>query len=235
MDFLFPPTCPVCSAAVSSHGQMCMACWNKFNWISDPKCKKCGYPFPANIDNDKNMLCPNCIAKKTKLDWMRAACVYDDASRYVMLPFKHGGHLEYRDLMARAIIQMMRELPNALHAELLILPVPLAYRRLWKRGYNQASLIARPAAKYLNAQIDYDSVRRKYRPDMGHKSASQRKRNIAGVFTVHRPDKIRGRAILIIDDVYTTGATFEELARVLKRNGATWVGGITFCRTVRAI
>lgn len=178
------------------------------------------------------MMCPDCLAKKTKLDWMRAACVYDGASRNVMLPFKHGGRLEYRDMMARAMLAALQDLARN---DVIVLPVPLANRRLWKRGYNQAALLAKPLAKHLGAKIDHDSVQRIHRADMGHKNAAQRKRNIGGVFRIRRPDKIRGRAILLVDDVFTTGATFNELAKVLKKAGAVWVGGITFCRVVRAI
>jgi ComF family protein len=237
LDFLFPPRCPICGESVSKHGQICAVCWNRFDWITDPKCARCGYPFPANIENDGKMLCPNCIAKKTKLDWMRSACVYDDASRNIMLPFKHGAQLQFCDVMSRAMCNSLRELQlqNDTTTELLVMPVPLATRRLWKRGYNQAALLARPIAKILNAKIDYNSVRRKHRADMGHKNARQRAENIRGVFIVRNPDKIKGRTILLVDDVFTTGATFNELAKILKKAGASWVGGVTFCRVVRAI
>ena len=231
LDFLFPPLCPICGASVFGHGQICADCWNRFDWISEPMCARCGYPFPADLKGGE-MLCPDCMINKSKMDWMRGACVYDDASRGVMLPFKHGGRLEFQDLMIRAMIAALRGLPEG---DLIVMPVPLATKRLWKRGYNQAALLSRGIARHLKAKIDFDSVRRKFRADMGHKHRSARQRNIAGVFNVRRPAAIQGRAILLVDDVYTTGATFDELAKVLKRAGAAWVGGITFCRVVRAI
>ena len=117
----------------------------------------------------------------------------------------------------------------------IIMPVPLATRRLFKRGYNQATLLARPIARATGIKMDLDSVRRKYRDDMGHKNARERAENIHGVFSVIRPDKIRGKQILLVDDVMTTGATFSELRRVLLRAGAVAVYGVTFCRVVRAI
>jgi len=163
---------------------------------------------------------------------MRCAAVYDDASRDVMLKFKHGGHLEFQYIMIRSMISALHELP---HKDILILPVPLANGRLFKRGYNQAGLLAQGIAKHLGAKIDYDSVRRTYREDMGHLGAKERERNISGVFKVKRPDKIKSKNILLVDDVLTTGATFNELTKVLKRAGANWVGGITFCRTLKAI
>ena len=251
LDFLFPPTCPICNTPVSGHGELCAECWKKFNWIGDPKCAVCGYPFPANLDLGRHPLCPICAAGRSELDWMRSSCVYDDWSKNIMLPFKHSGKIKYATLMSRAMLSSLRELRDEgrgkkdeveefsslcpLPSSLIVMPVPLAYWRLWKRGYNQSALLARPIAKHFGVKMDIDSVRRKYRPDMGHKSARQRAENIRGVFKVIKPAAIKGKTILLVDDVMTTGATFTELRKVLKRAGAKAVLGVTFCRVVKAI
>ena len=232
LEFLFPPACPLCGTPVSTHGELCAECWTAINWIENPKCVKCGYPFPADLDLGGTPLCPVCAAGKSELDWIRSACVYDDASRGAMLPFKHGGRIQYARFMSRAMMWAMRDIE--IDAD-TIMPVPLARRRLFKRGYNQATLLARPIARATRIKIDHDSVRRKYRDDMGHKTARERAENIHGVFYVVHPDKIRGKKILLVDDVMTSGATFSELRRVLIRAGATAVYGVTFCRVVRAI
>lgn len=177
-------------------------------------------------------LCPVCAAGKSELDWIRSACVYDDASRAALLPFKYGGKIRYARFMARAMILALHDIQ--IDAD-VIMPVPLANRRLFKRGYNQATLLARPIAKVTGIKMDLDSVHRKYRDDMGHKNARERAENIRGCFWVTRPDKIRGKRILLVDDVMTTGATFSELRRVLIQAGATAVYGVTFCRVARAI
>lgn len=202
------------------------------NWIATPYCVKCGYPFPADLDLGGVPLCPVCASGNCELDWIRSACVYDDASRAAMLPFKHGGRIKYARFMSRAMIWALRDID--VDAD-VVMPVPLARRRLFHRGYNQATLLARPIAHALGVKIDYDSVRRLYRPDMGHKTARERAENIHGVFSVAKPELIRGRRILLVDDVMTTGATFSELRRVLMRAGASAVYGVTFCRVVRAI
>ena len=232
LDFLFPPSCPICKESVSEYGTLCPTCWAGFNWIGDPKCCKCGYPFPADLDLGPAPMCPVCAADNCELDWIRSACVYDDFSRGIMLPFKHAGKLHYQKIMSRAMIGTLRELNDSVD---IVLPVPLAYFRLWKRGYNQSTLLARPIAKHLGARLDLSCVTRKYRPDMGHKNAKQRTENIRGVFNIVNPDKIKGKTILLVDDVMTTGATFSELNRVLKHAGARAVYGIVFCRVVRAI
>ena len=233
LDFIFPSACPVCKATVSDHGTLCATCWAAFGWISDPKCSVCGYPFPANLDLGPKPLCPVCAAGENEVDWMRSACVYDDVSRNIMLPFKHAGALKYKTIMSRAMINAVRELPDG--GIDMILPVPLAYRRLWKRGYNQAALLARPIAKHLNVPMDVRSVRRKFRRDMGHMNYKQRRENIRGVFRIRHPESIHGKTILLVDDVMTTGATFAELNKVLKKAGARAVYGVVFCRVVKAI
>lgn len=184
-----------------------------------------------HLDLPDGALCPVCASGAGELDLIRSACVYDDASRAAMLPFKHCGRTKYARFMSHACIWALRDtdiVPD------IVMPVPLAYRRLVHRTYNQATLLARPIARAYNARLDVDSVRRKYRPDMGHKNARQRAENIRGVFRVVRPDKIRGRRILLVDDVMTSGATFMELRHALMRAGATAVYGVTFCRVVRA-
>ena len=232
IDFVFPPACPLCDTPVSTDGMLCPDCWSSMNWVSNPKCVKCGYPFPADLDLGATPLCPVCASGNCELDWIRCACVYDNASRSAMLPFKHGGRTRYARFMSRAMISALSDI--VVDAD-VVMPVPLANRRLFHRGYNQATLLARPIAAHFGIDMDLDSVSRKYRPDMGHKTARQRAGNIYGVFTVTRPECIRGRKILLVDDVMTSGATFSELRRVLMRAGASAVYGVTFCRVVRAI
>ncbi len=231
IEFIFPPACPLCDTPVSVHGELCGDCWASINWIDGPKCAKCGYPFISDLDTSDSVLCPVCASDKCELDWIRSACIYDDASRGAMLPFKHGGRVKYAYFMSRAMMWALRDIDVDID---LIMPVPLANKRLFKRAYNQATLLARPISRVLKVKMDLDSVRRLHRPDMGHKNARQRAENISGVFSVIKPENIVGKRILLVDDVMTSGATFSELRRVLKRAGASSVYGVTFCRVVRA-
>lgn len=231
IDFLFPPTCPICGTSVQTNGELCGDCWGCFDWIGENHCVKCGYPFPDGYETDADAMCPVCAAGKNELDLIRSACVYDDMSRSVMLPFKHGGRIKFARFMSHAMIWALRDvdiMPD------IIMPVPLANRRLFHRGYNQATLLAREISRAYGKPIDFDSVHRKYRPNMGHKTSAQRAEHIRGVFSVINRDAIRGKKILLIDDVMTSGATFAELGRVLRRAGADAVYGVTFCRVVRA-
>ena len=231
LEFLFPPACPLCGAPVSIHGELCADCWTSFNWIDGSKCVRCGFPFAMSVDSD--MMCPVCASGRCELDWIRSACVYDDASKMAMLPFKHSGRTRYAKFMSRAMIWALRDIDTSDID--FVMPVPLARRRLFKRGYNQATLLSQPIAHALGLKIDYDSVTRKHRRDMGHLNARERARNIHGVFSVMHPEKIRGKNILLVDDVMTSGATFSELRRVLIGAGAANVYGVTFCRVVRSV
>ncbi len=230
VEFLFPPACPVCGAPVSLHGELCADCFGCFEWIDSPKCSRCGYPMVFAPNGAA--VCPACARDEFGLEWLRSACRYDEMSRSVMLPFKHGGRIKYARFMARAMIWALRDVPADCD---IVMPVPLARPRLIHRTYNQATLLARPIANAMNVPLDVDSVRRRHRPDMVHMTPRQRKENIRGVFTVVRPDRVRGRKILLVDDVYTSGATLSELRRVLLRAGAKSVCGVTFCRVVRTV
>ncbi len=149
-----------------------------------------------------------------------------------MLPFKHASNLKYQTLMSRSMINALRDLNLDVD---IVIPVPLAYKRLFKRGYNQATLLARPIAKYFSADLDVDSIHRKYKPDMGHKNTKQRRENVRGVFKVIDKNKIKGKKVLLVDDVMTSGATFYELNRVLRNAGVSAVYAVSFCRVVYAI
>lgn len=232
LNFIFPPNCPICGELVESHGSLCAKCWGEFNWISNPKCFKCGYPFPADLDLGPTPMCPHCASGECELDFIRSACVYNDVSKNIMLPFKHASALKYQTLMSRAMINSLRDLNLDVD---IVIPVPLAYKRLFKRGYNQATLLARPIAKHFNAVLDVDSITRKYRPDMGHKTSKQRRENVRGVFKIKNIDALRGKRVLLVDDVMTSGATFYELNRILRKAGVSAVYAVSFCRVVHAI
>lgn len=230
IEFLFPSACPVCGAPVSIHGELCGDCFGCFEWIDSPKCTRCGYPLI--YDAGASAKCPVCAAGEFELEWLRSACRYEEMSRSVMLPFKHGGKIKHARFMSRAMIWSLRDIDADFD---IVMPVPLALSRLRHRTYNQATLLARPIARAIGCRLDVDSVRRAHRPDMGHLTPRQRHENIHGVFTVVHPERIRGRKILLVDDVYTSGATLSELRRVLMRAGAESVSGVTFCRVVRTV
>ena len=229
INFIFPATCPICKDNVLSNNDLCPDCWNKINWISSPKCYKCGYPFPANLDREKFMLCPDCIKNKSNLDMIRSSCEYDSFSREIILAFKYSNTFRYNKLISGSMIRNLKDIDDKID---LIVPMPLSYLRLIKRGYNQATLIAKPIAKHLGVKIDINSIKRKYKESTKGKNFKERKENVKNVFKVVNKNKIEGKSILIVDDVMTSKSSLEELAKTLKKAGANKIFAVTFARTV---
>jgi ComF family protein len=155
---------------------------------------------------------------------------YDDASRALVLRFKHGDRTgavpHFARWMARAGAALLAE------AEVIV-PVPLHPWRLWRRRYNQAAMLALAVAREAEKSCVPDALARiRATPSQGRLGRGQRTRNVRGAFRLRRPEAVEGRRVLLVDDVLTTGATVEECVRVLKRGGAADVDVLTLARVV---
>lgn len=175
------------------------------------------------------MLCASCLQRLPPFEKARAALRYDDGSRHMIISFKHGDRTDYMDFFGQLLIQASQDLGTS---SALVIPVPLHKKRLRKRRYNQAALIARTFAEKKG--YDYISdmlIRQRFTPpqegNYGH-----RQRNVAGAFTVRKKyrDILRDSRIIVVDDVYTTGATASACARILKKAGARSVEILTLAR-----
>jgi len=190
--------------------------WSKVVFIEKPRCDGCGMPFEV----DPKSRCAACQSDPFTFERGRAACVYDEASRDMILSFKHGDRTEHAGLFARWIARAAADLVEEADA---IAPVPLHPMRLLSRRYNQAAEIARPLARTANLEFLPDALIRTRRTDtQGGKSGRGRERNVKGAFQVPeaRRKYVKGRRILLIDDVMTTGATLEACAKALLAGGA---------------
>ncbi len=230
LDLLLPPRCLGCGATVGAPGTLCAACWRGIAFLGAPCCACCGYPF--EFDPGSGGLCGACIERTPHFNRARAAMRYDEASRQLVLALKHGDRLH----LAPPLAQWMRRAGAELLAEGdLMVPVPLHWTRLFARRYNQAAVLALAIEKLGGPPVATEClIRRRRTPSQGRQSAAARRRNVAGAFALRRPDEVRGKRIILIDDVLTTGATVEECARVLKRAGAARVDVLALARTVRA-
>jgi ComF family protein len=229
LDLLLPPRCLACGTSVAATGTLCAGCWRGLTFLGAPCCAGCCYPF--DFDLGPGGLCGACLAAAPQFDRARAALRYDDASRSLILALKHGDRLH----LAPPLAQWMQRAGAELLGDAdLQLPVPLHWSRLFARRYNQAAVLAHVIAKTGGPAVAADClIRRRRTPSQGNKNASARRRNVAGAFAVKRPDEVRGKRVVLIDDVLTTGATVEECARVLKRAGAARVDVLTLARVVR--
>ena len=191
--------------------------WGRIHFIEAPLCDGCGTPF----EFDTGARCPACTAQPRAFDRARAACFYDDASRDLILQFKHADRV---DLVPLFTSWLRRSAGDLLTGADVIIPVPLHRGRLLKRKYNQAAEIARPLARSIGARYLPDTLKRaRDTGSQAGKSGSGRARNVQGAFKVRDPKAIAGKRVLIVDDVMTTGATVEACARALRKAGAVGV------------
>ena len=232
LDFVLPPRCPVSEELVDRQGVLAPQVWRELRFIADPKCRKCGYPFDFEMENDA--LCMSCQTSDVDYDRARSALAYEGVTRDLILRFKHGDQTHVVSLF----IPWLRQAGADILPETdLFVPVPLHRWRLLKRRYNQSALIAKALAKSTGVPLFLDALMRvKATVPQGYMNAGQRQRNVSGAFAVNpaRQSQVAGKTVTIIDDVYTTGATVSQCARTLKLAGAARVNVLTVCRVVHS-
>ena len=228
---VLPRRCLACGTPVVGDGALCAECWPAVRFLGPPLCATCGYPF--EFDPGEGALCGSCTAQQPVFDRARSVFVYDAASRGPLLAFKHADRTDaaptFARLMSRAAAAL---LPDAD----MIVPVPLHRRRLLARRFNQSALLAQALGRETAITSIPDLlVRTRHTPSQGGLSASARRRNVTGAFAVRNgmTDNVRGARVLMVDDVFTTGATVGACATALLRAGAAAVDVITLARVVR--
>lgn len=232
LDFLFPPLCVMCRTPVSEAHNLCGQCWGNVSFLDGPSCACCGEPF--EIDPGEGSLCGPCHAKAPAFTRARAVMRYDEASKGAILALKHADRLEIVPAFAHWMARAGRPL---LEAADLIVPVPLHRRRLWRRRFNQSAELAKTLERLTGTKAGMAALIRA-RPTQSQgamPSAKARRRNVLGAFRVPDEQKpsIAKNHILLVDDVFTTGATVGACARALKRGGAAEVSVLTLARVVR--
>ncbi len=231
LDFLLPPRCLSCEASIDAAGALCALCWGKVSFISPPYCARCG--LPQEFDLGRASVCAACASEAPVFARARAVMRYDEASRPLILAFKHADRTDAAPSFARWLARAGAELVE--DAELIV-PVPLHWSRLFARRYNQAALLAQALARASGRRVESNLLaRRKRTPSQGGQGRSGRRRNVLRAFAV-RPRALpllAGKRVLLIDDVLTTGATAEECSKTLLRAGASAVDVLTLARVVR--
>lgn len=228
LDLLLPPQCPMCKSPTSTAHGICGQCWNKLTFITDPYCKCCGNPFEISQTDDDETTCVVCLKTPPTYDQARAALVYNDNSRRLIVPFKHSD----RTSILPILVKMLKQSGNNILQEAdLYIPVPLHWQRLLKRRYNQAALLCTELGKTYDKPVLTNTLRRvKSTPPQAGLSRKQRQKNVRTAFHVKHPETISGKHVLLIDDVITTGATVEACAKALKKAGAKRVSVLTVAR-----
>ena len=230
LDFFLPPKCPFCGADQEAppDDRPCDACVSRMKFFSPPRCPRCGIGFTSPSETDH--LCSECLTKERYFAKARSVCLYDGLITELIARFKYGGATR----LARPLGFLLAEYcdPEFLFSELeLILPVPLHPHRLRERGFNQSLLLARHLSRKHFLPLDFTALQRsRPTPPQTQLSGSERQANVQGAFEVGKPTAVAGKRILLIDDVFTTGATVRECARVLLNAGAGQVDVLTLAR-----
>lgn len=232
---LWPPECPLEHVPVDRAGHLSPEGWAKLDFIAPPCCRSCGLPFAyeAAGAGEDGLLCASCIAQPPRFDWLRAPLVYDDPVKPLVLGLKNADRRDMLNVFAR---WMLRSLDGLVQEDAVLVPVPLHWMRLLSRRYNQAALLAQALGHELGCPVETGSLYRKRRtPSQAGRGTKGRRRNIAGAFAVRRPERLAGRQVILVDDVFTTGATVSACCRMIKNSGAACVGVVTLCRVVRDV
>lgn len=232
LRLLYPPQCLSCGDPVANgQAQLCTTCWPEAKFISGCACKSCGAPLPGQADDD--VTCDDCLA--TPRPWQAgcAAMVYGGTGRRLILALKHG---DRPDLAPPLGGWLARAADPLIQRDMIVAPVPLHLRRLLKRKYNQAALLAdHVARRHRLSHIPDLLLRGRHTPAQDHRGVSDRFANIAGALQINprRKDRIAGRPVLLIDDVMTSGATLTAATQVLQDAGAGPISVAVLARAVK--
>jgi ComF family protein len=219
LDIVLPERCPACGKITPSGGHFCVDCWQSIQYLSGPACQLCNLPLPFAEHSEQ--CCGTCLQKPPIHDGICAAVAYGDIAREVALRLKYGGKIGLAKMIGAQLNRYL-ELENS--AQILLIPVPLHWTRLWSRSYNQAALIAQSLAA-PSPQLRYAPdilLRIKRTPYLRGMSAKQRKQTVGRAFTVNpkRRELLPEADVILVDDIYTTGATTDACVRMLKKAGA---------------
>lgn len=232
LDLFLPQRCAGCGNAwMLDHKDFwCMDCIEKLPWISSPLCPRCGRPYPDSPSSPDH-LCGDCLLSASPIDAARSSTSYTGVVRDRIHQLKFGCRLEWApalaDLMARTAER------EGLTSVQMLIPVPLHAKRLKERGFNQSGILSRVLGKRLGIPCRHDVLERRNRTQPQTRlSREERLTNVRGAFHVSQPSAVTGQRILLIDDVFTTGTTLGECARMLKAEGAEEVRALTVARTL---
>lgn len=227
---LFPPVCAGCRRQVSQPGALCGQCWPKLRFLEQPWCAVMGTPFQHEMG--EGFLSAEAIANPPPFARARAAVAYSGVARNMVQSLKYADRTDLAPWMARWMLRAGAEL--IADADVVV-PVPLHWRRFFTRRFNQSAELARAVARLSGKRFEPTAIRRvKVTRQQVGLGVAERQDNVRAAFRVppEHDITVRGRRVLLVDDVYTTGATVSSVAKALRRGGAAAVDVLTFARVL---
>lgn len=233
LNTILPPRCIGTGEIVDHQGMIAPALWQELDFIAPPYCATCGLPFDFEDSLEDTTICGDCLSDPPRFDTARAPLRYNDASRRLLLRFKYGDQQHAAVTFARWL--HLAGLDHLKTAD-FILPVPLHWRRLWQRRFNQSALLAKALSRESGVPYLANTMtRRRFTGPQKGLNRRSRQKNVRMAFTVTPAAKtnIKGKHLVLIDDVMTSGATVNECAKLLKREGAARITVLTVARVLR--
>ena len=223
LDAIYPPICPICNEIVPTGKLIHPACARLLPYAEEPSCAKCGKP----VDEDEE-LCRDCARGGHVYDEGRAVFIYDEYMSKSMYRFKYNGKQEYARFFGRCMYEQLGDFIRSRNIEAIV-PVPVHKKRLAERGYNQAYLLAKELSKSLKIPLcDHLVIRKTATKVQKNLSAASRQNNLKKAFIVSE-NSVKYSSVLIVDDIYTTGATVDAVAGCLKGAGVGRVYFVSLC------
>jgi len=229
---IYPPTCMTCDAPVAEMGGLCGSCWRDTPFVSSPVCDACGVPLLADRA-EEGEICDDC--RKLPRPWLagRTAMIYRGNGRKIVLGLKHADRLEYADAVSGWMAEAGADL---IRRDMIVTAIPLHWRRRIKRRYNQSVLLAKAIARFHQLDCVPDLlIRPRATAVLDGKSLHQRFEDMAQALQVNpnRAPMAKGRSVLVVDDVMTSGATLSAATQVLMSVGVSDVRVLTLARAVK--
>lgn len=234
LQVVYPPQCLGCDALVTSDFGLCGQCWRDTPFISGLVCDSCGLPLPGE-EASVAVHCDDCLALARPWSQGRAAMLYQDNARKMVLQLKHGDRL---DLARPAGAWLLRAAKPILRPNMLVAPIPLHWFRLLRRRYNQSALLAGAMAKLAGLDHCPDLLQRhRATATQGGRDRHARFENMEGAIVAHprRKPRMQGRHVLLVDDVMTSGATFAAAADACLAAGASDVSVLALARVAKDV
>ncbi|HER23534.1 MAG TPA: ComF family protein [Candidatus Atribacteria bacterium] len=237
LNLVFPLDCKICEKPIqeSKGYSICEDCFKAIELIEHPYCIKCGKPLILNdfFEQNREILCLDCKRKKYSFEFSRSVGVYSKVLKKCIHLFKYYGEKKLAKPLGKLMVEYLLNNDEFKNKFDLIIPVPLHKNDIKKRGFNQSALLSITIGDYFSVPVGKNLlIKNKATPFQVNLSKKEREKNILKAFSVEKPKEIIGKNILILDDVFTTGATVEECAKELIKFRANNIFVLTLARTV---